>query len=144
MAWWMWIVLGFVLLAAEALTPGGFFAFFFGLSALLVGLLGYIGLEGSTQTQWVLFSLFSVTSLLGLRRRMVGLFRTASEPPRAEYVGDVAVLVEDLEPGGVAKAELRGTSWNVRSRDRLRLPKGTRCTVESVEGLTLWIAGPHD
>ena len=38
-AWWLWIVLGVVLLAAEILTPGGFYIFFFGASAICVGVL---------------------------------------------------------------------------------------------------------
>ena len=29
-------------------------------------------------------------------------------------VGDVAVLLDDLPPGAVGKAELRGTAWSVR------------------------------
>jgi membrane protein implicated in regulation of membrane protease activity len=145
MPWWIWILMGFGLLAAETLTPGGFFVFFFGLSAVVVGLLAGLGIAGSVQAQWLLFTSLAVVSLLLLRPRLVGRFRGSSEESRLpELVGDVAVLSDDLEPGGVAKAELRGTSWNVRSREHRRLPRGSRCTVEKVDGLTLWIAPQHD
>ena len=119
MPWWMWALLGLGLLAAETLTPGGFFVFFFGLSALLVAALAWLGIGGSEQTQWLLFSAFSVASLLLLRPRLVDRFRAPAtgNTPLPDFVGDVAVLVEDLEPGGVAKAELRGTSWNARSHE---------------------------
>ena len=42
-SWWLWIVLGIVLLAGEILTPGGFYIFFFGASAICVGLLKLLG-----------------------------------------------------------------------------------------------------
>ncbi|MFN2425186.1 MAG: NfeD family protein [Candidatus Binatia bacterium] len=145
MAWWMWILLGFGLLAGETLTPGGFFVFFFGLSALVVGALAWTEVISSVLAQWLLFSVFSVVSLLLLRPKLVGRFREAGAsggPPREELVGDVAILVDDLEPGGVGKAELRGTQWNVRSHERRTLARGSRCIVEKVDGLTLWIAAP--
>jgi len=145
MPWWIWILMGFGLLAAETLTPGGFFVFFFGLSAVIVGLLAGVGLAGSVQAQWLLFTALSIASLLALRPRLVSRFRGSSDESQLpELIGDVAVLSDDLEPGGVAKAELRGTSWNVRSRQHVRLARGARCTVEKVDGLTLWIIPQHD
>lgn len=145
MPWWIWVLTGFGLLAAETLTPGGFYVFFFGLSAVVVGLMAGLGIAGSAQAQWLLFTALSVVSLLLLRPRLVSRFRGGSnDAPLPELIGDVAVLSDDLEPGGVSKAELRGTSWNVRSREHLRLPRGARCTVEKVDGLTLWIVPQHD
>jgi len=145
MPWWMWILMGFGLLAAETLTPGGFFVFFFGLSAVVVGLLAGVGIAGSVQAQWLLFTALTVACLLLLRPRLVGRFRGSSDESQLpELIGDVAVLSDDLEPGGVAKAELRGTSWNVRSHEHTRLPRGSRCRVEKVDGLTLWIVPQHD
>jgi hypothetical protein len=54
-------------------------------------------------------------------------------------VGEGAVVLEEVSPGGVGKAELRGTSWSARSHSSVPLTKGQRCAVERVEGLTLWI-----
>lgn len=141
MVWWAWILFGLGLLAAEILTPGGFFVLFFGLAALVVGGLVALGIGGSEWVQWLLFSVLSVASMLGFRRRLVDLFgKPAGEGHRLDsLVGDVAVLSEDLAPGGVGKAELRGTVWNVRSREAATLGRGSRCTVEAVEGLTLWV-----
>lgn len=140
---WTWILLGLLLLAAEAVTPGGFFVLFFGLSAVLVGALAWIEAAGPEWTQWLLFSAFSIVLLLMVRPRLVDRLSSegmAGNTPLPDYVGETAVLLEDLAPGAVGKAELRGTSWTVRSRATSAIPGGTRCRVERVEGLTLWIA----
>jgi inner membrane protein len=135
---------GFGLLAGEALSPGVFFFFFFGLSAIVVGGLVGVGLLDSALGQWLLFSVLSVASLLLLRPRLIGRFATArgGNTGMPDLIGDVAILTGDLEPGSVGKAELRGTSWNVRSLAGSRLPSGSRCVVERVDGLTLWIVPP--
>ena len=46
MLWWVWILLGFLLLLAEVLTPGGLYLLFFGVAAILVGLLAGLNLIG--------------------------------------------------------------------------------------------------
>ena len=142
MDWWVWILLGFGFLVAEIVTPGGFFALFFGAAALVVGALVGAGIAGPAWVQWLLFSLLSVASLLFLRPRIAGRFggSQGGNTPMPALIGNEAVLLEDLEPGGIAKAELRGTSWSVRSRHPERLARGTRTVVQRVDGLTLWIA----
>jgi len=141
MLWWIWILFGLGLLAAEMLTPGGFFVLFFGLAALIVGGLVALGVAGPEWTQWLLFSVLSVASMLGFRRRLVDRFAATAPGARQRdsLVGEVALLTEDLAPGDVGKAELRGTTWTVRSHKPDPLARGTRCIVERVEGLTLWI-----
>lgn len=141
MLWWIWILFGFGLLVVEMLTPGGFFVMFFGAGALVVGLLTRAGLS-SPSTQWLLFSVISVGSLLLLRRRLVDRFVSVPDADGhslSSLLGDTAVLTEDLAHGGVGKAELRGTSWSVRSREPRALSRGERCTVEKVDGLMLWV-----
>ena len=48
MLWWAWLLVGFLLVAAELLTPGGFYLLFFGLGGIAVGLLGLIALAAAT------------------------------------------------------------------------------------------------
>ena len=45
MTWWTWLLLGLVLAALELATPGGFFILFFGLGAIVVGILELLGLR---------------------------------------------------------------------------------------------------
>ena len=39
MDWWIWILLGLLLCVAELTTPGGFYILFFGIGAVIVGIL---------------------------------------------------------------------------------------------------------
>ena len=138
MAWWLWTILGIALLIVEVVTPGGLFALFFGIAAVLVGALEVIGVAGPPWFQWVLFAALSLVLLTVVRRRMRGAL-AAKGGPVDDLVGETAILLDDLPPRGVGRAELRGTSWQARSSADAQLARGQRCRVERVEGLTLWI-----
>jgi len=142
MAWWFWVVLGIALLAAEVATAGGFFAIFFGIAALLVGILGSLGWAGGDAVQWLLFSVLSVLGVAVFRKPLMKAFKLDQAKKSVDSIaGEEAVVVEEIAPGGVGKAELRGTTWSARSASSEPLAKGRRCKVERVEGLTLWIRG---
>jgi len=142
MAWWVWILLGLGLLVLEVLTPGGFFVFFFGIGALVTGALVGLGVSEPAWLEWLLFSVLSIGSLLLFRNPLLRRLHVGeSAGPVDTLVGEVAVVVDDLEPGGVGKVELRGTAWTARNLESGLLRKGQRCRVERVEGLMLWIRG---
>ncbi len=138
MEWWLWGLLGIGLLIAEVVTPGGLFALFFGIAAIAVSGLTAAGASGPPWLQWLLFAGLSVVLVGVLRRRMRGAL-AAKGGPVDDLLGESAVLLADLPPRGVARAELRGTSWDARSTSEVPLPRGQRCRVERVDGLTLWL-----
>jgi len=134
MDWWLWILAGLGLLAFEMATPGGLFALFFGVGALLVAPLAALGLPPTLQ--WLAFSALSLLGVATLRGPL--LRRLSLKPPQpVELVGEPALLLEDLPAGGEAQAELRGTTWSARAASGIPLRKGQRCVVERVDGLTL-------
>jgi membrane protein implicated in regulation of membrane protease activity len=141
MTWWLWVLLGLILLGLELAQAGGFFVIFFGAGALLVGLLVGIRAVQASWLQWLLFTALSIISLLLFRKPLLEWMRRGETPqaPVDTLVGETAVLTEDLPTGGVGKAELRGTSWSVRSRAPESLRRGQRTRVEQVDGLTLWV-----
>jgi inner membrane protein len=139
MAWWVWLLVSLGLLGFEMLTPGGFFILFFGLGALVVGALAGLGLTEPIWLQWLLFSLLSVGSLLLFRRRLLAWLQSPEATAVASLIGDVAVLLADLPPGTVGKAELRGTAWSVRHDGPETLARGRRCRVDRIDGLTLHV-----
>jgi membrane protein implicated in regulation of membrane protease activity len=141
MLWWYWMLLGLGLLVGEMLIPGGLFALFFGLAALVIGVLVGIGIGGPSWVQWFLFSLLSIASLLLLRGSVLARLKIDRQlTPRIDtLVGEIVVLRDDLPPGTIGKAELRGTVWTVQNGTVDILRRGQRCRVQRVDGLTLWI-----
>jgi len=139
MTWWLWVLVGFGLLVAETITPGGFFFVFFGTAALLVGMLSALGWAGPDWMEWLLFSAFSVLGVVLFRRPLMRKFNLTRSKSVDKLVGETAVVLEDIAPGGVGKAELRGSAWTARTAVPVPLARGQRARVERVEGLTLWL-----
>ncbi len=138
MAPWIWMLLGLALVAAELLTPGGFYLLFFGAGALLVGGLSFFGLAGPPAMQWLVFSALSVTSALLFRRPLLQHFQHRSHGKRGDdLVGETAIAAETIAAGDVGRAELRGTTWSARNVDAKPLQAGDRCVVERVDGLVI-------
>jgi len=139
MAWWIWVLGGLALLVLEVTTPGGFFAVFFAVGAILVGAAKALGWTGPAWIEWLLFTVLSVVSLALFRRPLMRRFNLSGGKPVDRIEGEAAVVVEAVAPGAVGKAELRGTTWSARTSGDLPLGRGQRCRVERVEGLTLWL-----
>ena len=140
MVWWLWVLAGIALLAFEVATPGGLFALFFGVGALLVAPLAALGVPEAAQ--WFAFSLLSLVGLATLRGpllRRLGRKPGPSAEIAGELVGEQAVLLTDVPAGGEGRAELRGTPWTARVASGIPLSAGRRCRVERVDGLTLWL-----
>ena len=140
MAWWIWVVAGFLLLALELASPGGFYVFFFGCGALAVGLLAALGWAEPLALQGVLFGGLSVAALVFFRPLIVRrLHAGAGDAPVDSLVGERAMARGEIAGGGFGKAELRGTTWNARNVGEAPLGPDQACRVERVDGLTLWI-----
>ncbi len=137
MAWWLWVLLGLALLVVEMMTPGGLFALFFGLSALIVSGVEALGIAPAW-LEWLLFAALGVALLLLLRKPVQARLQTRQSAVDT-LVGEVAIPLEDLAPNATGKVELRGTSWTARNAGESALARGQRCQVQRVDGLTLWI-----
>jgi membrane protein implicated in regulation of membrane protease activity len=139
MEWWIWILIGLVLLLAELLTPGGFYIIFFGVGALVVGILAGFNAAGPVWFQFILFSIFSVLTLWLFRERLLQLAHGERRDSVDSLVGETAVVAEDIAINSFGKAELRGTCWNARNVGDKILTRGERCKVERIEGLTIFV-----
>ena len=140
MAWWHWIVVGLILIALEMAASGGFYVIFFGIAAIAIGLLHALDLAGPLWFQVLLFSAISVGSLVLFRRpfmRWMKLDLPGSDVD--SMIGETAVPLEDIDAGGVGRAELRGTVWSARNRANAAVRKGQRCTVVAVDRLMIFV-----
>lgn len=139
MDWWLWILIGLALLGAEALTPGGLVMLFFGIGAIAAGAVAAAVPAGGIVVEGITFSIVSIVSLLAFRSPLLKYLSPTDGRAVDAIEGEYAVLLDDLPPGGIAKAELRGASWSARSASDKPIARGRRCRVERIEGLTLWI-----
>ena len=138
MEWWLWLVLGLLLAGLELATAGGFYLIFFGVSAMFIGLMGAIGLSGPLWMQWLVFTILSVIFLMVFRRPILRMLNVETAPVDS-LVGQIAVAEEAIAPGGIGRAELRGSTWSARNLHSAGLARGQRCRVERVDGLMLFL-----
>lgn len=142
MAWWIWIVGGVLLCLAEMATPGAFYLLFFGVAALVVGVLAWAGLVETTWLQFLLFSVVSIVSLIMFRRALVERLNPDEPAEKINTLeGESGRALEEIPAGGTGKVEVRGTAWNAVNKGESLIEKGQACVVERVEGVSLWVRG---
>jgi inner membrane protein len=137
MEWWIWILLGLLLFLAELVTSGGFNFMFFGIGAVVVGVLAGFGAAGPLWFQFILFSILALATLWLFREKLLQLTEGVALQNVDSLVGETAVASDQIAVNGIGKAEMRGTSWSARNIGDQPLKRGERAKVERVEGLTL-------
>jgi inner membrane protein len=140
MPWWGWVTGGIALLALEMFfIDTGFYLVFLGLSAAAVGLCVLASGATSASLQWVLFSLFSVLSVLTFRRRLYARIRRSGPEVSEGVSGEWALARERIEPGAMGQVELRGSPWSARNVGEKPVERGSRVRVERTESLVLLV-----
>ena len=138
--WWHWLVLGLILVALELAASGGFYVIFFGIAALAIAFLHLLDLAGPIWVQILLFSVISVAALMLFRKPVLHWLQLDGDGKDVDsLVGDIAVALEEIQPGAVGRAELRGTVWTARNRATVALRQGQRCTVVDVDRLMIFL-----
>lgn len=138
MTWWMWVLLGFLLLGMELATTTLHLAFF-GIGAIVVALIVSLGYGGPLWAQILTFTAISVVLLLFRKRLLLLAHYTPQTSEIDTLVGETAVTAQEIGINDIGKAELRGTSWTARNVSQRVIAAGERCRVERVEGLTLCV-----
>ncbi len=138
MIWWIWVLIGFALLAIEFASTTLHVAFF-GLGGLFVALLVGLGWHGPLWAQILVFTTFSLVALLVIRPPLMRKLKLNESKDVDTLIGENAIAMADIAVHGFGKAEMRGSSWNAQNVGTSPLTKGQRCTVESVEGLVIRI-----
>lgn len=135
----MWLAGGLALMVLELATPSGFFILFFGLGALTVGALQRFGVVEAGWLQWLLFTALSLGYLLIFREKLQARFQAPPPLDVDSLVGVLAVPQGAIEPGGVGRVEVRGSTWSARNVATVPIYTGQRCTVVTVDGLLLGV-----
>ena len=123
--WWHWLVLGLLFMLGELVTPGGFYIIFFGIGAILVGLLTRVDLAGPSWMQLLLFSVLSVGMLVIFRARLLKWMQLDPQLPAVDaLVGEVAVASAPARTGRYREG--RVARLLVVGPERLRARRRTR------------------
>lgn len=138
MPWWLWVLFGFVLLGIELLSAG-LHVGFFGVGAIVVGLIIAAGFAQAAWVEWLLFSAISIAALVLFRQPLLRRLRDVKTGPVDQLEGESAVAMDDIGIDSIGRAELRGSAWSARNVGEKPLVRGDRCRVEKIEGLTLHV-----
>lgn len=136
--WWVWAVVGVLLLAAELfLVEADFFLVFLGVSAILTGLLALAFPSLPDWAAWLSFAVLAVVSLAFFRKRAYRLFRREVPDLEDDMLREQLVLPVGLPVGATCRVELRGSTWTARNAGPEALAPGTTVRVVGVDGITL-------
>jgi membrane protein implicated in regulation of membrane protease activity len=137
MEWWHWIVGGIVLVLLELVIPS-FFIFWFGLGALLVGLMLLIAPGFPLAGQILLWAVASVImTVLWFRVFRRILDKTRIGTAEGDIIGEIGLLVADTAPFKRGKVRfqrpiLGAEEWPCMSEAEIAI--NTRVKLVSVEG----------
>jgi inner membrane protein len=137
MPWWAWIVVGIGVLLGELATTGTFSMFFFGVSAVVVGLLVAAGALPSETWQWVFFVVLSVILVLNRRPLLKCLPSKKSSADTYSLVGSRGEAAEFIAPGAQGKVAAGGSSWSAKNIGSEPLEAGDPFEVVGINDLTL-------
>jgi membrane protein implicated in regulation of membrane protease activity len=141
--WYHWAILGIALIATELLVPA-FVLVWFGLGGLAVAAILALVPETGFVTQLLIWLVASIALVfLWFRVFKPHQHKITSGRSSAEAVGEVGLLVSDIEPFGKAKVRfqtplLGSDVWECVSDEKIAA--GSRVKVVSVEGSLLKIA----
>lgn len=138
MEWWIWVLIGFVLLGLE-LASTTLHIGFFAAGAFLVAVLVLLDVAGPLWVQLLTFTVVSLLALLVFRPLLIRRLRLDKTPVVDTFIGEQATAMEDIAPSAIGKAEMRGTTWSAQNVGSTVLSRGQRCRVEHVDGLLIHI-----
>ncbi len=134
MDFWQWWVLAVILVVLEVLSPAAFFLWM-GIAAGVIGLLLLIKPDIGWETQLLLFTLFSISSIVvwrgWLRKHPTETDRPTLNRRGEQYVGRMFTLDEPVV-NGQGKVRVDDSTWKIEGDD---CEAGTRIRIVGVEGV---------
>jgi membrane protein implicated in regulation of membrane protease activity len=140
--WWHWAVFGIALIITELAIPQ-FVLVWFGLGALLVAFAMLFSPETDLTVQLLLWTLASVAMvLLWFKIFKPGMHKTRVGMSDADVIGEVGMLIQDVEPFKKGKVRfqkpiLGSDAWDCIADEVIK--SGERVKVLDVEGSFLKI-----
>ena len=141
MEWWSWCILGVVLLGIELFAVDAqFYLVFAGLAAIVVGLLGLVGIDLPVWAQWLSFTVLALGTVFTVRKQIYSMLM--SKPTLGKINTDVdqrIVVTQELPPGKSCRIEYRGSGWTALNVGERPIAAGAPARIDSIDGLTLHV-----
>lgn len=137
----VWILVGLILIVSELLATS-VIAVFFGIAAVVVGVLLQLGLIESMASQFTIFGVISLSTLLLARGKFQRWFKgytaDASEgkPDFQQDIGARGIVVDDFEHGS-GRITINGVRWTAFCDEDLK--SGDAVWVASNNGIELTV-----
>jgi membrane protein implicated in regulation of membrane protease activity len=136
--YWLWFILGVVLIVMEMVAPGVVFLWL-GLAALATGVVATAGSTLSWELQLLCFAILSAVSIVAGRRFVVRRVTPHDHPGLnargSTYIGKTYVVAEPVV-NGRGKLTIDDTIWIVSGPDT---PAGAKVKVAGQDGTILKI-----
>lgn len=133
-AFWIWIILGFVLAASELMT-GTFYLLFFSLAAFLTAGFAYFLVGDLWAFQLLIFASIAAVSVFYVKVKW-----HRSTPNMVELdVQKQIISSEDIKPGEEKMIQYQGTLWTAVNDSVWTIEKGSRVSIMKVEGIKLFV-----
>ncbi len=134
---WSWLIIGVSLLALEVFMPG-MILLWFGIGAIVTGVVLALFPSMSLSAQLILFAVLSVASLVAWRKSKWREEQIHSDTPELNQrlqslIGKEFILTEAIHHGRGA-VRVGDTPWMVEGED---LPAGTKVRVSQLDGMIL-------
>lgn len=137
MAFYLWLIVGLVLLLAEMLT-GGFVFLWLGVAGLAAALVAGIGFGWIGQVST--FLIVSFLLIAASRTIFQDFFMKGAGVPTnvAALIGRRAKVVQEIDPQkGTGEVKVDGDIWQATTQEGQRIPAGVEVEIEAVKGATL-------
>lgn len=143
MPWWSWLILAVIALAVEMFVlDAQFYLVFFGISAGTMGMLALLDVGMPEWTQWLVFSILAVITMVSFRQRLYTMVRGRTGHVEERLtLGDRVTVPVRLEPSQTCRVDYRGSSWTARNVDQTAIEAGREAVIARVDGLVLMVRG---
>ena len=131
--WWIWVIVGVLLIIGEIFTAG-FFLIWFGIAAIIAGIIAFF--ELSVVWQGVAFLIISGILLAGTRQ--LAERYTKKQPPGIgadRFIGKVGVVLEDIDNDkNTGRVRVEEDKWRADSLEGDIITKDSKVQVIKIEG----------
>ena len=134
--WWIWIIVGVLLIIGEIFTAG-FFLIWFGIAAIIAGIIAFFELD--VVWQGLAFVIISAILLAGTRR-LAERF-TKKQPPGIgadRFINQTGIVLEEINNDkNTGRIRVQKDQWRAESLEGDIIAEGSKVLVVKIEGTRL-------